>query len=89
MQFPEEILDDARLRLRRVEGQVRGLQRMLDEGAECREVVTQLSAAKAALERVGFRLVASGLRYCAADPDRAEAEGINMDEMERLFMRLG
>jgi DNA-binding FrmR family transcriptional regulator len=89
MQFPDEVLDDARLRLRRIEGQIRGLQRMLDEGAECREVVTQLSAAKAALERVGFRLVASGLRYCAAEPDQAEADGVDMDEMERLFMRLG
>jgi len=89
MQFPNDVVDDARVRLRRVEGQIRGIQRMLDEGQDCRDVVTQLSAAKTALDRVGYRLVASGIRYCAAHPDRAEEEGIGVEEMERLFMKLG
>jgi CsoR family transcriptional regulator, copper-sensing transcriptional repressor len=89
MQFPDEVVDDVQLRLRRIEGQVRGLQRLLEEGKDCREVVTQVSAVKAALERVGFRLVATGLRYCAADPERAAAEGMDADELEKLFMKLG
>jgi CsoR family transcriptional regulator, copper-sensing transcriptional repressor len=88
MQFPDEVIDDVQLRLRRIEGQVRGLQRMLDEGKDCREVVTQVSAVKAALERVGYRLVASGLRYCAADPEQAAADGMSADEMEKLFLKL-
>jgi DNA-binding FrmR family transcriptional regulator len=49
MEFPEEIIDDLRKRLRRVEGQVRGVEAMLAEGRECRDVVTQLSAATRAL----------------------------------------
>ncbi|MEM8905587.1 MAG: metal-sensing transcriptional repressor, partial [Actinomycetota bacterium] len=40
MRFPEEVDDDVRRRLRRIEGQIRGLQRMLDEGQDCRDVVT-------------------------------------------------
>lgn len=89
MQFPDHVTRDAHLRLRRLEGQIRGLQRMLDEGQDCRAIVTQLAAAKTALDKVGYRLVAAGVRYCADDPARAEAEGMGVDEMERLFLKLG
>ena len=75
-------------RLRRAEGQLRGVQRLLDEGADCKDVITQLSAAQAALHRAGLRLMASGMRHCLADPDRAEAEGMTVDEMEDLFLTL-
>ena len=88
MEFPEEVVDDLQRRLRRVEGQVRGLQAMLAEGRECRDVVTQLSAATKALEQVGFRLIASGLSYCLENPGAAEAEGYPIDEIQRLFTKL-
>ena len=88
MQFPDEVIDDVQKRLRRVEGQIRGLQRMLDEGQDCRAVVTQLSAVQSALERAGFRLMAAGMRYCATDPDRAESEGMSVEDMEALFLKL-
>lgn len=68
MRFPDDVADDVQLRLRRLEGQIRGIQRMLDEGKDCESVVTQLAAAKAALDRVGYRLVAAGMRHCIADP---------------------
>jgi len=61
---------------------------MLDEQRECREVVVQLSAAIKALEQAGFRLVASGLSWCAANPDEAEADGYPLAELERLFMKI-
>ena len=88
MQFPDEVSDDVLNRLRRAEGQVRGVQRLLDEGADCRDVVTQLTAAQAALHRAGLRLMAAGMRYCLADPERAEAEGMTPDDMEELFLTL-
>lgn len=88
MQFPDDVTDDVRNRLRRAEGQLRGVQRLLDEGADCRAVVTQLTAAQAAVHRAGLRLMAAGMRYCLADPDRAEAEGMSTDEMEELFLSL-
>lgn len=53
-------------RLKRAEGQLRGVQRMLDEGAECRGVLTQLAAAKAAIDQVGLLLLTEQLRTCVA-----------------------
>jgi DNA-binding FrmR family transcriptional regulator len=88
MQLPEEVVIDVRTRLRRVAGQVQGIERMMAEGRECRDVVTQLSAAIGALEQAGFRLVAGGLTYCMEDPERAEAEGYPLAEVEKLFMKL-
>ncbi len=88
MELPEEVLNDLRKRLRRVAGQVQGIERMLDEGRECRDVVTQISAANRALEQAGFRLVSAGLTYCLAHPEEAEADGYPFDEVEKMFMRL-
>jgi len=88
MELPEEIIDDLRKRLRRVAGQVQGVERMLDEGRECRDIVTQISAANRALEQAGFRLVSAGLTYCVSHPEQAEAEGYPLDEVEKMFMRL-
>jgi len=99
MKFPDDVTDDVRLRLRRLEGQIRGIQRMLDEGEDCRAVVTQLAAAKAALDRVGYRLVAAGMRHCAMaerDGDEGASDGADTDdgerldvvELEKLFLKL-
>lgn len=51
-------------RLRRVEGQIRGIQHMVEEGRDCADVVTQIAAARAALDRLGHRVVALNLRSC-------------------------
>jgi DNA-binding FrmR family transcriptional regulator len=88
VEIPSEVIDDLRKRLRRVEGQVRGVEAMLNEGRECRDVVTQLSAATRALEQVGFRLVASGLTYCIENPEEAEASGYTLEEIQRLFTKI-
>ncbi len=88
MQLDDEVKADLQRRLRRVEGQVRGIQKMLDEDRECRDVVTQLAAVTKAIEQVGFRMLASGLVSCVQDPERAAAEGYAVDEVERLFLKL-
>jgi len=88
VQFPDEVVDDLRKRLRRAEGQVRAVERMLADGRDCREIVTQLSAATKALEQVGFRLIASGLTYCIEHPRDAAASGYPLDEVQRLFTKL-
>ena len=88
MQLPDEVVDDVRKRLRRVAGQVQGVERMLEDGRECRDVVTQLSAALKALEQAGFRLVAAGLAYCVENPEQAEADGYALDPVQRMFMQL-
>lgn len=60
MQLPDEVVTDLRKRLTRAGGQVQAVETMLAEGQECRDIVTQLSAATKALEQVGFRLIAGG-----------------------------
>ena len=88
MQIPDDVIDDVRKRVRRAAGQVQAIERMLVEGRECREVVTQISAATKALEQAGFKLVAAGLTYCVENPEEAEADGYARDDVERMFMKL-
>lgn len=88
MELPKETVADVVRRLRRIEGQVRGLQQMLADGRDCREVVTQLSAANKALEQVGFVIVAAGLTWCLEDRERAAAEGYELADVQRMFTKL-
>jgi len=88
MQIPDNVIDDVRNRLRRAAGQVQACERMLSEGRECRDVVTQISAATKALEQAGFKLIAAGLTYCVERPDEAEADGYSRDDVERMFLKL-
>ena len=59
--------DALKVRLRRIEGQIRGLQRMVDEDAYCIDVVTQVSAATKALQSVALKLMEEHLAHCVAD----------------------
>ena len=88
MELPEDTVDEVIQRLRRVEGQVRGIQQMLVEGRDCRDVVTQLSAANRALEQAGFVLVAAGLTWCVENPEQSEAEGYGISDVQKLFTKL-
>lgn len=90
MQFPSEVTADTLIRLRRLEGQIRGIQRLVDEGADCEAIVTQLSAAKGALDRVSFRLMAAGMQHCArAEADGAEGDDLlDAERLEKLFLKL-
>lgn len=88
MDVPEQTIDDLLKRLRRVEGQVRGIQQMLLDGRECRDVVTQISAASKALDQAGFKLVASGLTYCLNNPEQAAEQGYDIDDVQKMFMKL-
>ena len=88
IELAPEVLEDLRRRLRRIGGQIAGIERMLDEGRECRDVLTQISAANRALEQTGFKLLSAGLSYCLTNPGEAEAAGYPLEEVERLFLRL-
>jgi DNA-binding FrmR family transcriptional regulator len=70
-----ESQETARLlnRLRRVEGQARGLQRMIEEGRPCDEIFTQLAATKAALDRVGVLLISLKMRDCLVEEGGGDA----------------
>ncbi|MHB1928458.1 MAG: metal-sensitive transcriptional regulator [Acidimicrobiales bacterium] len=81
-------MDEVLNRLRRAEGQLRGVQRLLLEGADCAKVLTQLAAANRAVEQAGFRLVAGGLAWCVQEPEAAAAKGYRVEDLERLFTRI-
>lgn len=77
-------------RLRRAHGQLGGVIAMIEQGRNCKDVVTQLAAVSRALDRAGFKIIATGLRDCL---DRAggSAEGappLTVDELDKLFLSL-
>lgn len=87
MELDAVVLDGVVKRLRRAQGQIGGVIRMIEEGRDCADVLTQLAAASRALDRAGFKLVATGLRECIARPD-AIGGVPSEEELERLFMSL-
>lgn len=74
-------------RMARIEGQARGIQRMIEEGRDCREIVTQLAAMRAAISRVAFGLIAGNLQQCLVKADPAEREDL-LAELEAAMTRL-
>ncbi|MFJ3939805.1 metal-sensitive transcriptional regulator [Streptomyces parvus] len=79
-------------RLRRAQGQIAGVIRMIEEGRDCEEVVTQLAAASRALDRAGFAIIATGLQQCLTEMEDGSRSGEDRDEMrarlEKLFLSL-
>ena len=76
-------------RLRRAHGQLGGVIAMIEQGRSCKDVITQLAAVSRALDRAGFKIIASGLRDCINRPDATEDEPpLTVDELERLFLSL-
>jgi DNA-binding FrmR family transcriptional regulator len=69
-------------------GQVRGIQQMLTDARDCRDVVTQIAAANKALEQVGFVLVAAGLTWCLEDPSRSADAGYDVADVQKMFLKL-
>ena len=67
---------------------MRGIQAMLSEKRDCADVVTQIAAANKALEQVGFKLVASGLTYCIANPEEAAKSGYDLARVENMFTKI-
>lgn len=76
-------------RLRRACGQLNAVIDAVEGGGSCREVVTQLAAVSAALDRAGFAIIATAMKDCIADPDGTNrADDITTEELEKLFLTL-
>jgi DNA-binding FrmR family transcriptional regulator len=73
-------------RIKRAQGQLAGVLRMLEEGRECEDVVTQLAAVSKALDRAGFAIVATGLRSCLSEDN--DVDSLDVKKMEKLFLSL-
>ena len=84
-----DIKERNRKRLRRIEGQIRGLQKMVDEDRYCADILTQISSVHEALRSVGRELMRNHLKHCAASAIRAgddEAEAM-YDELVDLIYK--
>ena len=84
---PDELAKLANL-LRRAQGQIGGVLRMIEEGRDCQDIVTQLAAVRRAVDRVGFSIIATGLKQCVTEAhDRGDNE-VDTALMEKLFISL-
>ncbi|TXG92457.1 transcriptional regulator [Rhodococcus rhodnii] len=75
-------------RLRRAHGQLAGVIGMIEDGRDCKDVVTQLAAVSRALDRAGFKIVASGLRECMTGEGDGDGEPMTEEQLEKLFLAL-
>ncbi|MGY1780599.1 metal-sensitive transcriptional regulator [Geodermatophilus sp. SYSU D01036] len=85
--IPQGELADVVKRLRRIEGQIGGIVKMIEDGRDCSAVVTQLAAASKALSKAGFAVISTGMRHCSTTED-GEAREVDLRELERLFLTL-
>ncbi len=88
MRVDQNATGDVIKRLRRAEGQIRGVIAMLESGRDCADVVTQLAAVSRALDRAGFKIIASGLQQCITAAEDGEDQTVNLERMEKLFLYL-
>lgn len=88
MQLDQTTIDNVIPRLRRIEGQIAGIARMVEADRECRDIVQQIAAASKALDRVAYKMLAAHLKSCLLDEESATASGYTPEELEKLFMTL-
>jgi DNA-binding FrmR family transcriptional regulator len=84
MQIEPQELKQARDRLMRVQGQIQGIVKMIDEGRECSDLLNQLAAANTALQRAGFIVISTAMDKCSAEPNGSE----NKKALEKAFLAL-
>jgi DNA-binding FrmR family transcriptional regulator len=85
MKIDEQATGAVLNRLCRAQGQLAGVIAMIESGRDCADVVTQLAAVSRALDRAGFKIVASGMRQClSAEGDSPMSE----EQMEKMFLTL-
>ncbi len=75
-------------RLRRIEGQVKGIQRMLEEGRPCEDVITQVMAARAALDKVALSVMADHMEECLTESISSVEKKATIERALTLFLRM-
>lgn len=85
MQLDVEMVGPVVNRLRRAQGQLAGVLRMLEESRDCADVVTQLAAVSRALDKAGFALITTGLEQCIRAGDDGE---LDREKLEKVFLSL-
>lgn len=80
-----EYNDQVKNRVKRMEGQLRGILKMMEEDKDCKEVITQLSAVRSAIDRTIGVIVSSNLVECV---QKAESQGENMEDLVKEAVNL-
>lgn len=88
MDIPQDTRADIIRRLLRIEGQVRGLQKMVEDGRDCNDTLTQFAAADRALSRASFKFLSATMEQCRLHPDEATRSGYTPEALEKMFLRL-
>lgn len=88
MQMDSDQLTDTLARLKRAQGQIGGIIRMIEDGRDCAAVVTQLAAVSRALDRAGFKIISTGMRQCMIAERDGSERPLTDDELEKLFLSL-
>ncbi len=88
MQVDREELGDVVARLKRAQGQIGGVIKMIEEGRQCSEVVTQLAAVARAVDRAGFKIISTGMQACMIAERDGTERPMSHAELERLFLSL-
>jgi DNA-binding FrmR family transcriptional regulator len=86
VELARENLDDVVKRLRRAQGQIGGILKMIDDGRDCEDIVTQVAAVSRALDRAGFAIISTGLKQCLLDSGGVDT--VDSGKMEKLFLSL-
>ena len=79
---------DVALRLRKIEGQVRGIQRMIDDGRACPDLLTQLMAVRSAIDGVSISLLTNHMDSCLTGGQLSDETKEVLGDALRMFLRL-
>ncbi len=85
----DEARRDLVLRLKRVEGQIRGVQSMVEAGNDCEEIAQQLSAARKALDKAFYELMACAIQHPQFSTDQRERQEARIERLARVLAKLG
>ncbi|MBM4428761.1 MAG: metal-sensitive transcriptional regulator [Chloroflexi bacterium] len=87
MPLTEDVQQEIMARLRRIEGQARGVQRMVENGRDCAEIISQLASIRAALYSASVLLLKNYARECAVRPSEYAADDRPLEDLVELMLR--
>ena len=88
MELERDSLADVIVRLKRAQGQLGGVIQMIEDERDCKDVITQLAAVSRALDRAGFKIIATGLEQCVGQGDDPAQAAVDRAQLEKLFLTL-
>lgn len=89
MELDKDALAAVVVRLRRAQGQIGGIIQMIEDGRDCKDIIIQLAAVSKALDRAGFKIIATGLEQCVTQEKAGSTDSqVDRAQLEKLFLAL-